>query len=88
MQYFHLCVCCTRLAGNSSNGQQYIAGLIKFALTVKREVVLVLTIEVCGGMTMGRRGNILPYRHALLYYQSSMPTQKRVVCVALLMATS
>jgi len=39
-------------------------------------------------MTMGRRGNTLPYRYALLYYQSSMPTQKRVVCVALLMATS
>jgi len=49
MQYFHLCVCCTELSsGNGPNGPQYIAGLIKFVLTVNGEVVLVLTIKVCG----------------------------------------
>jgi hypothetical protein len=88
MQYFHLCVCCTELSGNGPNGSQYTAGLIKFALSVNREVVLVLTIKVYVGMTIGCRGNTLHYQHVLLYYQSSMSTQNRVVFVALLLATS
>jgi hypothetical protein len=53
MQYFHLCLCCTELLGNGANGPTHIRGLIKFALTVNKEVVLVLTIKAYGGNDHG-----------------------------------
>ena len=52
MQYFQICIFCTELLGC---GPQYIACLIKFALTVNREVVLGLPTKVYGGNDHGVR---------------------------------